>query len=85
MNLDEYDVIVYLDTDVRIVGDLAPAFNCGSSAAFALVWQGSASICLILCCIPSFGCIGNLSLLDRWLRFCQGAPAMEVKHGETIV
>ncbi|CAJ1454677.1 unnamed protein product [Effrenium voratum] len=35
MNLDEYDVIVYLDTDVRIVGDLAPAFNCGQQMFLA--------------------------------------------------
>ncbi|CAE7838640.1 unnamed protein product [Symbiodinium sp. KB8] len=28
-NLQEYDVIVYLDLDIRITGDLGPAFNCG--------------------------------------------------------
>lgn len=30
MNLD-YDVVVYLDTDVRIVGDLNPIFEEGPS------------------------------------------------------
>ena len=40
LNLTEYDAVLYVDTDVQIVGDIQPLLRCAASGEFMMT-EGS--------------------------------------------